>query len=229
MCVVAASDPAALEMRRTTSRSDATDEYFMVTSKGVVYTKYILHVSMLKFEVGNHLVALLGKDQYEKMKREFDDKNKWVVNEDGSISPKAAPHLAIGAEYDPVKRDPHQRMKREFPDKQRFIIHEDGSVSSKFTPQCFLGLQFEPSPVCAIYEDEEDGNGRAPTTQVRTHVGNVGFLHSLRDSVLTGDFDRRLNEVCRTLEACTLTPLTAHATLSLCACPITIAHLPRQK
>ena len=161
-------------------------------------------------------------------KREFDDKNKWVVNEDGSISPKAAPHLAIGAEYDPAKRDPHQRMKREFPDKQRFIIHEDGSVSSKFTPQCFLGLQFDPSPVCAIYEDEEDGNGRAPTTQVRTHVGNVGFLHSLRDSVLTGDFDRRLNEVCRTLEAWTLTPLTAHATLSLCACPITIAHLPRQ-
>ena len=146
-----------------------------------------------KLRLGVTMSHGVAWDGLAKMRAEFHEKQQFKVEADGTISSKFLDDLILGVAFDPSAGfDPYSKMRNDFNDKNQWIVHDDGSISSAFKPDVFLGLRFPPSPVCALYDDERPREAQGSILQVMTHVGDVGFLHALRDSVLTGEFDAKL-------------------------------------
>ena len=130
----------------------------------------------------------------------------WVHNLATSLPKRSARRSVLFA---PLWRGAAHQSGAELHEALKLVALEGGKAACDLLERCtaeelcrWVGAALPDSKgrgerlVAALYADEEDGGGKVaaqPALQVRVNISDVGFLHELRDAVLTGTLEQTLS------------------------------------
>ena len=130
----------------------------------------------------------------------------WVHNLATSLPKRSARRSVLSG---PLWRGAAHQSGAELHEALKLVALEGGKAACDLLERCtakelcrWVGAALPDSQgrgerlVAALYADEEDGGGKVaaqPALQVRVKISDVGFLHELRDAVLTGTLEQTLS------------------------------------